>query len=260
MFIEKLCRIALSAIIAGTLSAWLACAGTGSRQSGWTPVPQIVKASRQMITEEGRNGKIEVAFPRIDNVPDYINDTIQGLLQAEIRDFRRQAHDNEQARRQTETDSLKPRGDTVSATAAPDLSRYQLFLDYDQGTVDSQFVSLIFMVDAYVGGAHGIKKLHPFNFDLKKYQAVLLADLVGGAPDYLQHVADYCLTDLRRQIRERDSVYVIDEKWLQEGAAPTENNYRNFTFEHDTVTVYYEHYQVAPYSFGLFKVRVPRRQ
>jgi hypothetical protein len=259
MFTKRLYRIALSAVITGTLSVWLACAGTGSRQSGWTPAPQIVKASRQMITEEGRNGKIEVAFPRIDNVPDYINDTIQGLVQSEIRDFRRQAHDNEQARRQTEADSLMPRRDTSTAAAAHDLSRYRLFMDYEEGEIDSHYVSLIFMVDAYVGGAHGNKKLHPFNFDLKSYEAVSFSDLVGDDPAFLQHVSDYCQRELRRQIRERDSVYVIDEKWLQEGAGPSENNYRNFTFERDTVTVYFEHYQVAPYSFGMFEVAVPRR-
>ena len=260
MFAGKLYRIASAAAIVAASSISISCAGANSRQSSWTPTPRIVKASRQLISEEGRNGKLDIAFPRIDNVPDYINDTIRGLLQSEIRDFRLQARDNEQALRQTEVDSLKPGRDTSTVATMPDLSRCSLFIDYEQGVIDSHYVSLIFLVDAYVGGAHGNKKLLPFNFDLKKYEGVSFADLFDGDPAYLQRVSDYCLADLRRQLRSRDSAYVIDEKWLQEGAWPTEKNYRDFTFERDTVTVYFEHYQVAPYSFGLFKVKVPRRR
>jgi hypothetical protein len=231
-------------------------AGNGNK--GWVEPPKVVQASRQIMTDEGKSGKVQCEYPRISGVPDYVNDTLRGYIRAEINDFRRQSREAEVGRRRTEHPDTIAGKSEVAGDSALDLSRYSLYVTYDQAEIDSLFISLIFQSDAYVGGAHGVKKLHPFNFDLKKYEGVRLADLFPRDSSYLPRLSDYCLADLRAQLRIRDSTLVVDDKWLLEGTAASPENYRNFTFTRDSLIIYFEHYQVAPYYFGMFKVEAPR--
>ncbi len=231
--------------------------GTKKPNSGSSRPP--VTVSNQVTIDEGRHGKIHIESPRVDNVPDYINDTLRSYIANEVHEFRFQAREAELARRQYENQSGQSSGGVPASDIVLDLSRYSLYINYEKGEIDSHFVSLIFQVDEYVGGAHGVKSLQPFNYDLIKYEGVTLSDLFPQDNGYLNRLSDYCMPELRTELTLADSSYVPDEKWLAEGAGPIAKNYRNFTFNQDVVTIYFGYYQIAPYSFGQFRVDVPRR-
>lgn len=50
------------------------------------------------------------------------------------------------------------------------------------------------------------------------------------------------------------------EEMLEEGTAPTLENYKNFTFNQDSLTIYFQKYQVAPGASGSQKVVLYRSE
>ena len=44
---------------------------------------------------------------------------------------------------------------------------------------------------------------------------------------------------------------------LLEGTSPKEENFKNFAFSKDGLILFFEQYQVAPYSEGSFRVVIP---
>lgn len=44
---------------------------------------------------------------------------------------------------------------------------------------------------------------------------------------------------------------------IEDGTKPINNNFKNFAFSEDGLIIFFEQYQVAPYSFGNFEVIIP---
>jgi len=44
---------------------------------------------------------------------------------------------------------------------------------------------------------------------------------------------------------------------LESGTRPTLQNFKNFAFGDDGLILFFENYQVAPYFYGSFQVKIP---
>lgn len=44
--------------------------------------------------------------------------------------------------------------------------------------------------------------------------------------------------------------------WIRNGKAPVEESFRNFTYNGETLTIYFEPYEVAPYALGTLQVKL----
>lgn len=111
-------------------------------------------------------------------------------------------------------------------------------------------LSLKFEISQYADGA-----AHPFgysitlNYDLEQGQEVGLEQLFLPGTDYLQVIADYCQTELKK----RDIGFDI----FTEGANPTPENYRNWNITANGLLITFDEYQVAAYAAGPQTVVIP---
>jgi hypothetical protein len=83
-----------------------------------------------------------------------------------------------------------------------------------------------------------------------------LADIFSGQENYLQKISDYCVAELAKQITKNAGN--TDGAWIQDGAGPVAENFSKFLINKDSITFYFEQYQVAPYAWGNFEVGMPR--
>ncbi len=127
--------------------------------------------------------------------------------------------------------------------------------DYSVSIPGNSLVSLIYAVYSYTGGAHGAFTEFSFNYDTAAGKEIMLPDLFKPEFDYLKFISDFSINDLKSQMLEMGGSY--DEKWLENGAGPDANNYKTFTLSKDYLVIKFAQYQVAPYAFGTFNVKIP---
>jgi hypothetical protein len=117
-------------------------------------------------------------------------------------------------------------------------------------------VSVQFDVGSYYqGAAHPNSHTETLNYDLKNGKQLKLADLFKPGAKYLQTLSTYCITDLKKQFKEKNAEFLEDQ--LKEGAAPTAKNYESWTITRQGLGINFDSYQIAPYAAGPQFVMVP---
>jgi len=90
------------------------------------------------------------------------------------------------------------------------------------------------------------------NYDLGQGRELALGDLFLPDSNYLEVVANYCFTELRKQ--------PYSDSFFLDGANPTLENYRNWNITPDGLMITFDTYQVAPGAAGPQIVIVPYDQ
>jgi hypothetical protein len=117
-------------------------------------------------------------------------------------------------------------------------------------------VSVQFDIGSYYqGAAHPNSHTETLNYDLRNGKQLRLADLFKPGAKYLQTLSTYCITDLKKQFKEKNAELLEDE--LKEGAAPTAKNYESWTITKQGLGINFDSYQIAPYAAGPQFVMVP---
>lgn len=99
------------------------------------------------------------------------------------------------------------------------------------------------------GGAHGLSSTTTFSFDSDGRQ-LSLNSLFTDTTKGLATAAVY----VQKELLTRE---FADKAWIEEGAAPLEDNYQRFIVDPSGVTFFFDQYQVAAYAAGLQEVKVP---
>ena len=118
---------------------------------------------------------------------------------------------------------------------------------------DDHFISMRFEKYRFDGGAHGVTDVYGFNYDIKRMSLVRLADLFEPGTDYLRQLSDYCIKDLKRQLKPKPGT----ESWIMEGAAPKEERFKEFAIGKNNLMIYFSEGQVDAYVAGTQKVKIP---
>ena len=126
----------------------------------------------------------------------------------------------------------------------------------DSIIVSDNYISMLFTAYRYEGGAHGETLLDSITYDkaLKKEVSITEAsglsikDIATQCKDYFTKRLNYGGNGAEAQKARTD--------WIAEGTIPEAGNYRTFTYDGKTLTVYFEPYTVAPYSEGVQKVTI----
>ncbi len=130
-----------------------------------------------------------------------------------------------------------------------------LGIGYKILVAQDDLVSLQFDVGSYYqGAAHPNSHTETINYDLKNGKQLKLADLFKPGSKYLQTLSTYCITDLKKQWKEKN-LEVFAE--VDEGAAPAAKNFANWTISKRGLGINFDSYQVAPYAAGPQFVMVP---
>lgn len=131
-----------------------------------------------------------------------------------------------------------------------------LGIGYTINLAQDDLVSLQFDVGSYYqGAAHPNSYTETLNYDLKNGKQLRLADLFKPGSKYLQTLSTYCVTDLKKQWKEKNAEVIED--MLKDGSAPTAKNYESWTITKRGIGVNFDPYQVAPYAAGPQFVMVP---
>lgn len=126
---------------------------------------------------------------------------------------------------------------------------YELILKTYITYNDSPIISLYQDEYTFTGGAHGSTIRTSQNLNLKDNTRFTLSDVYSNNPNYIF----YILKEINRQIQEKGAEYYFDNycSLILETFNPNQ-----FYLEPNNVVVYFQQYDIAPYSTGIptFKI------
>ncbi len=126
----------------------------------------------------------------------------------------------------------------------------RLTVHYKIPFATNDFVSVIFEVTPQLLGAtYPEFWLVTMNYDARRNRMLRLADLFRPGSAYLGSAASLC----RRALQP--SAHVLTN--LVAGTTPIESHYRRFTLGQYDVTIYFNAYQLGPFSAGPQQVTIP---
>lgn len=122
-------------------------------------------------------------------------------------------------------------------------------LTYNQDCVISLYIDRY----EYTGGAHGMTNRSADTWSLDKSKRMLLADFFPGEKDYRQQIIDNINNQIKEQIDSGNDYYFDDYENLV-----VENfNERNFYLVPEGLTIFFQLYEIAPYSSGIMNFLIP---
>ncbi len=128
---------------------------------------------------------------------------------------------------------------------------YSLESKYTKYTYES-YISYVFFTSMATGGAHPNNTIHTITYDKTKNQIVDIDQLVTDDPMILETLSKESRQRLKMKPIFQDSY--ANQDMLLAGTEATKENFRNFAFSKEGLILFFEQYQVAPYSFGKFQV------
>jgi hypothetical protein len=133
-----------------------------------------------------------------------------------------------------------------------------LTVGYSIALAQDDLISVVFNVGSYsAGAAHPNSYSEVVNFDLRNGKQLKLADLFRPGSKHLQSIAAYCIADLKKQGKQQGGESILDDDWIQRGAAPDTENYGSWTMGRKGLGIIFDSYQVAAYAAGPQHVLVP---
>ena len=207
-----------------------------------------VEIVAQRIKENNKKRKYEIdaVYPQLtgSGSPNYekFNQTMRGVVTKKVSAFRTGAAPSPDDPPPTELESM-----------GSDLN-----IAYTIALAKDDLISVVLEVSDYeAGAAHPNSYSEVMNYDLKNGKALKLADLFQPGSKYLQTIAAYCITDLKKQGKLGQDSMLEDAYWIQRGAAPEADNYINWTIGKKGLGIIFDPYQVAAYAAGPQHVLVP---
>lgn len=133
---------------------------------------------------------------------------------------------------------------------------YSLQITYDVYSYQN-FVSYVFWIFMDTAGAHPNTFIRTINFDKNTNEIVTIDSLVNKYPDILNIFSKISLEELKKSKKFKENGYEDILGMLESGTRPTLKNFKNFAFSEDGIILFFENYQVAPYFYGSFQVKIP---
>lgn len=130
---------------------------------------------------------------------------------------------------------------------------WTLDIGYTVARNDASVFAVQFAISDYSGGAHGNHGFASFNFLMPEGVPVDLEQVLVGEKG-LQRLSQLVIADLKKQLLPEDA---STAQWIEEGAGPSWNNFRDFLLLKDALHIDFAPYAVAPYSSGPQEVVIP---
>lgn len=195
--------------------------------------------------------EVDVQYPQLTGSVDpnfeKFNQTIRSLITKKVADFKKDFAPSKEEEPAPESGSA-----TDEALGSDMTVGYEVVLAKDD------LISIDFTVGSYAAGAaHPNSYTDVVNFDLKNGKQLKLADLFQPGSKFLGTIATYCIQDLKKQSKAEGSDGMLDDDWIQKGAAADPVNYNNWSISKKGLAITFDPYQVGPYAAGPQHVLVP---
>lgn len=131
----------------------------------------------------------------------------------------------------------------------PDFN-YTLFIDYEEYFYED-IISIVFFIETYLGGAHPNHEIMTFSYDTVKREFIDIETLEKKDPMILTKLSSFSRKALHQNPK------IVSYSMMMEGTKPLKENFSKFAFTNEGLLLYFERYQVAPYSSGDISIIVP---
>ncbi|MFN2516684.1 MAG: DUF3298 and DUF4163 domain-containing protein [Pyrinomonadaceae bacterium] len=209
-----------------------------------------VEIVTRQIRENNKQLKYEIdaGYPQLTGSADpnfeKFNQTVRSLVTKKVREFKEEIAS-------TAEEQLPAESPTESMGS-------DLGIAYTVVLAKDDLISTQFDVSSYESGAaHPNSYSEVINFDLKNGKSLKLPDLFRPGSKYLQTIAAFSIADLKKQAKQQGADSMLDEDWIQRGAAPDVSNYDSWTISKKGLAITFDSYQVAAYAAGPQHVLIP---
>lgn len=104
----------------------------------------------------------------------------------------------------------------------------------------------------YTGGAHGTTQRQSDTFDTTSGRTFCLSDFFSNCPDYREYIIKQIINQADKNMRENPYIYFDNYKELiRENFNP-----ENFYLTNEGIVIYFQQYEIAPYSTGIVEFTV----
>ena len=186
--------------------------------------------------------RITLEYPEFPSAPDVFNASLRDVVNSKLAQFKQDTEDNWKARQDT-TPAGSPKPELPNPTP------YFFNVSWQPKQLNPHYISFLVRFSSFIGGANERQELAAFNYDLTARRDIALADLFPGQADYLASISKYARQQLADALNTSSNGQVASDM-LNEGTAPTVENFQNFIFDDDVIEFYFPKYQVAPGVFG----------
>jgi hypothetical protein len=182
------------------------------------------------------------SYPQFAQADASFNAKITKTFTDEIANFKKTVNDDYEARLETGGDEF------TEQFSGSGMYTYEIETSVVQS--NDNYISVAIHYGGYSGGAHGSNNVMTFNYDVKNQKEIVLTDLVT-----LKEASERSRKQLYENVMTDDGVDPALASMISDGTDPDKSeNFQNFTFIPNLLTIYFNPYQVAPYVFGEQKV------
>lgn len=206
-------------------------------EDGTTPSYPEKRGSEKSIVSNTKYSEIDIRYP-VFSGQDVVNKRIENIVIERKNLFEKNAELNWK-----ELNAM-----VKNSGMTEDIPPLDFNVSYETASNNANYISVLLKIYSFEGGAHGYTNLVSVNYDKKQKKFISIPDIDGYS---YENVSEICRADLKKQLAKD-----LDVTWIDEGAAPTADNFNVFTYDGKTLTAYFEQYQVAPYAYGIQAVSI----
>lgn len=184
---------------------------------------------------------------------DALNKKISDLIDNKIASFKKDSQDNWNARRATAT----PDNPVPENPEQP----FDFIATWTPTQINDQYLSFYINIYNFTGGAHGAGEIDTFNYDIKNKKEITIMDFLGNSQDSLQNLSVLAAQNVGYDLQSKGMpMNDFLNQMIADGTAPKIDNYSNFNFNHNSLTIYFQQYQVAPGSAGQITITLYKQE
>lgn len=127
---------------------------------------------------------------------------------------------------------------------------YTLFIKYEYYFY-KDIISVVLYIETYLGGAHPSHKIMTFSYDTKNDEFIDITSLENEDPMIISKLSSLS----RKALKQNEKI--VSYSMMMEGTKPLKENFRRFAFTKEGLKLFFQRYQVAPYSSGDISIIIP---
>jgi len=219
--------------------------------SAKSPSTSSLRMKIHSIRESDSFFYVQAEYPEFMAASDDFNHEIAALISDKISGFKKESTDNWKARLDT-----IPAGKPVPENPE---QPFPFIASWESAQLNTQYLSLVIKIYYFSGGAHGSEEIQTFNHDISQKKKIGIEDFFYSSEEALKKISKISAEDITSQLqstgwKEDDTL----KEMINQGTAPTFENFEAFNFDPQGLTIYFRKYQVAPGAAGSLTVRITK--
>jgi len=213
------------------------------------PAEEGVSMSVRSISENDGFYNVQAGYPQFSDVLPSFNDKISSLITERIAMFKESARENWDARIAT----------ALPGEIVPEIPEapFDFIAEWKPVQLNEEYLSFVMDIYYYSGGAHGTSETHAFNYDIIEGKEITIEDFLGNSQQAFENLSQISAEQVAYQLQsaglEMDDFVT---QMIEQGTEPSVENYSSFNFNHNSLTIYFQQYQVAPGADGLITITI----